>query len=105
MAKKGTYQILDARSAAMFANGHIETAKNVPFTLFYDGFGLMKSVANRKAALATHNVDLTKKITVYCQTGITAALLYAALYDLMEDHAKLYLYDGGWTEYSPKTDW
>ena len=60
----------------------------------------MKSEEERIMLFEKLEVDLTKDITVYCQTGVTASVLYASLYDIAE--GKLSLYDGSWSEFSDR---
>jgi len=60
LAKDAAYQIVDVRSAAHFALGHIEGAINIPFKTIADDASLAK-------------LDRSKKIVVVCYTGETSS--------------------------------
>jgi phage shock protein E len=48
--------VIDVRSAGEFSGGHIEGAINIPHTVIAD-------------KIAQHEIDKTKNIVVYCQSG------------------------------------
>lgn len=60
-AKDAGYQIVDVRSAAHYALGHIDGAINIPFTTIADDASLAQ-------------LDASKKIVVVCYTGETSSM-------------------------------
>ena len=61
LAHDASYQIVDVRSAAHYALGHIDGAINIPFQTIADDASLAK-------------LDRSKKIVVVCYTGETASM-------------------------------
>lgn len=61
LTKDASYQIVDVRSAAHFALGHIDGAINIPFQTIADDASLAK-------------LDPAKKIVVVCYTGETSSM-------------------------------
>lgn len=61
LTKDASYQIVDVRSAAHFALGHIDGAINIPFQTIADDASLAK-------------LDPTRKIVVVCYTGETSSM-------------------------------
>lgn len=59
--KDAGYQIVDVRSAAHYALGHIDGAINIPFTTIADDASLAQ-------------LDASKKIVVVCYTGETSSM-------------------------------
>lgn len=52
------------------------------------------------AVFAEAGVDLSKDITLSCQGGVAATVVYGSLKDIAK--GKLAVYDGSWAEYSKK---
>ena len=90
---------LTALSTAGIPSGHMPRAINVPYSrlLFPDSKALLGKNQLRRV-LREHHVDPDKPIISTCGTGITAAILDAALEEAgMGDPKSRKLYDGSWT--------
>lgn len=82
-AKDAGYQIVDVRSAAHYALGHIDGAINIPFTTIADDASLAQ-------------LDSTKKIIVVCYTGETSSMT-TVVWSMLGYDARALLYGmGGW---------
>ncbi|MFB6273072.1 MAG: sulfurtransferase [Salinibacter sp.] len=97
-------QIVDARSFAAFADGHIPDAVSWPADGLVANNGTFKRahplrLSARDAGLALQNERPT---VVYSDTGLAAARAYVALRLLGLTDVKLY--DGGWAEWSTLSD-
>ena len=55
----------------------------------------MKSAEERKKACQDSGIDLDKPISLSCQGGVTATVVYNAFKDIST--AKLSVYDGSWS--------
>lgn len=103
----GTFQVLDARSAARFrgeapeprpglASGHIPGSRNLPYSdLLKDGRLVADDELRRMFEAA--GVDVTKPVVTTCGSGVTAAVLALALESVGARAAGLY--DGSWSEW------
>ena len=104
-------QVLDARSKGRWAgsepeprlglsSGHIPGSINVPFTELLDPTtGALLSRDELRSVFEKKGIDAEKPIVSSCGTGVTAAVIDAALgeagFGKEEDRR---LYDGSWTE-------
>ncbi|RKO99761.1 hypothetical protein CXG81DRAFT_14067 [Caulochytrium protostelioides] len=108
-------QIIDARPAARFqgkapeprpglASGHVPTAVNVPFGELLDPATGGFLPADRLAArLSAAGIDLTRPVVTMCGSGVTAAVIYLALWELGK-RDELALYDGSWAEWGRRKE-
>jgi thiosulfate/3-mercaptopyruvate sulfurtransferase len=110
--QSGSAQVLDARSAERFRgeapeprpglpSGHMPGALNLPYTQVVEN-GRLKSPEAIRAALEGAGVDLSRPVITTCGSGVTAAILSAAM-ETIGRPAKA-LYDGSWTEWASRED-
>lgn len=106
-------QLLDARSAARFhaqepepraglRGGHIPGARNLWYGELVAADGTLKPQAELRALLHEAGIDLAQPIITSCGSGVSAALINLALYELGVHHAALY--DGSWAEWGAQKD-
>lgn len=106
-------QVVDARSAGRFFgrdpeprpglhSGHIPGSLNVPFMNLIAPDGTLSNRKSLMEAFQAAGVDLKKPIVTTCGSGITAAVLTLALYEL--GRSDVALYDGSWTEWGGRND-
>lgn len=112
--KSGARQIVDARSADSFWGrrpqteksikaGHIPNSVNLPYALLTDD-QQQTLLANEKlqALFAERDIDLATAIVTTCGSGVSAAVIVLALYQL--GRSDITLYDGSWAEWSRHPD-
>ena len=106
-------QVLDARSAARFharepepraglRGGHIPGARNLWYGELVAEDGTLKPRDELRALLRAAEVDLAQPVITTCGSGVSAALINLALYELGIHHAALY--DGSWAEWGAQRD-
>ncbi|KAL8773712.1 MAG: hypothetical protein Q9209_001480 [Squamulea sp. 1 TL-2023] len=116
--KEGTegVQVLDARSGGRWAgtepeprpglsSGHMPGSINVPVPDLLDpNTGALLPAAELRSVFESRGVDPEKPIISTCGTGVTAAVIDAALgeADFGRPEARR-LYDGSWTEWAQRT--
>jgi len=102
-------RILDARTPNFYSGeggggprpGHVEGAKNIPFTTLTDSTGKMKDRAAIAAMFTAAGVQPTDRVVTYCHVGQQASLLFlAARYAGL----KASLYDGSFEDWSSRDD-
>lgn len=102
-------RILDARTPNFYSGeggggprpGHVEGAKNIPFTTLTDSTGKLKDRATIAAMFTTAGVQPTDRVVTYCHVGQQASLLFlAARYAGL----KASLYDGSFEDWSSRDD-
>jgi thiosulfate/3-mercaptopyruvate sulfurtransferase len=105
-------QVVDARAADRFTgeapeprenlpSGHIPGSLNVPHAALVRD-GALVPPDQIAAAFAAGGVDLGKPVLTTCGSGVSAAVLWIALYTLGRDPVALY--DGSWTEWAGRGD-
>ena len=114
IAAIGAKNIVDVRSPAEFSgelaapahlpqeggqiNGHIPTAKNIPWSKAANEDGTFKTDAELAEIYSAAGVDLAKDTIAYCRIGERSAFSWFVLHELLNvTHVKNY--DGSWTEY------
>lgn len=114
IAAIGALNIVDVRSPAEFSgelaapahlpqeqgqiNGHIPTAKNIPWSKAANEDGTFKSDAELKELYVGAGVDLAKETIAYCRIGERSAFSWFVLHELL-GVVNVKNYDGSWTEY------
>ena len=102
-------RILDARTPNFYTGeggggprpGHVEGAKNIPFTTLTDSTGKLKDRATIAAMFTAAGVQPTDRVVTYCHVGQQASLLFlAARYAGL----KASLYDGSFEDWSSRDD-
>ena len=102
-------RILDARTPNFYSGeggggprpGHVESAKNIPFTTLTDSTGKLKDRATIAAMFTAAGIQPTDRVVTYCHVGQQASLLYlAARYTGL----KASLYDGSFEDWSSRAD-
>lgn len=111
-------QVLDARGAGRFtgaekeprpgmASGHIPGSLNLPSTALFNPDNSLKSPTELRELFTKAGVDFDRPLITTCGSGVTAAILLAALELLGKRDVTLY--DGSWSEWgldpaTPKAD-
>ncbi|CAN6672607.1 thiosulfate sulfurtransferase Tum1p [Trichomonascus vanleenenianus] len=94
------YNIIDARPAMGWKNGHVPGSFCVPFGAVLDpvnGHILPKD----KLEGVFEKFNPKKPTVLYCGSGLTACIVEAALYQLHPEQ-KLKIYDGSWGEWAKR---
>ncbi|KAK8213776.1 Rhodanese-like domain-containing protein [Phyllosticta capitalensis] len=109
-------QILDARSKGRWegkdpeprpglSSGHIPSSSSLPVPELLDPTNKTFLPADElKALLASKGVDPSKPVITSCGTGVTAAVIDAALAEAGFPEERRQLYDGSWTEWAQRVD-
>jgi thiosulfate/3-mercaptopyruvate sulfurtransferase len=106
----GRTVIIDARDQRFYTGqaegmhareGHVPTARNVPFKALLDDSGAFKSLDQLESILDAAGASAGKRIIGYCHIGQQATMVYFAGRLLGRD---VHLYDGSWDEWSRKSE-
>jgi len=107
-------QIIDARSTDSFSGqrllaatdlqpGHIPGSINIPYAnLTDDEQQTLISNNKLKALFEENHIDLSQAIVTTCGSGVSAAVLVLALYQL--GHTEIAMYDGSWAEWGRQSE-
>ncbi|KAF2741468.1 Rhodanese-like protein [Polyplosphaeria fusca] len=107
-------QILDARSKGRFdgtdpepreglESGHIPHSTSVPVSELLDpNTKALLSASELQAVFKSKGIDPAKPIISSCGTGVTAAVIDAALFEAGFPMENRRLYDGSWTEWAQR---
>jgi thiosulfate/3-mercaptopyruvate sulfurtransferase len=106
-------QVVDARSAGRFhgrepepreglRSGHIPGAKNLHYASLVASDGTLRPKDELRRLLTEAGLDLGRPIVTTCGSGVSAALINLALYELGIRNSALY--DGSWAEWGAQTD-
>ena len=112
ISHEGGAQIVDARSAPRFnaevdeprpglRRGHIPGSLNVPWNALVSN-GRLSDNARLQSVFESAGVDLKTPVIASCGSGVTAAVVIAALTEL--GHKEATLYDGSWGEWGSRDD-
>jgi len=109
-------QVLDARSVGRWegsdpepreglSSGHMPHSINIPFSdVISARTKAFLPASELKLYFETKNVDPSKPIVCSCGTGVTAAVLDAALTEAGYPEEGRKLYDGSWTEWAQRVE-
>ncbi|MGD9510047.1 MAG: 3-mercaptopyruvate sulfurtransferase [Geminicoccaceae bacterium] len=106
-------QVVDARSAGRFharepeprpglRSGHIPGAANLHYAQLVAENGTLKPAGELRALLDAAAVDPSRPVVTSCGSGVSAALINLALFELGARNAALY--DGSWAEWGAQPD-
>ena len=114
IAAIGIKNIVDVRSPAEFSGelaapahlpqeggqvqGHIPTAKNIPWSKAANEDGTFKSEEELREIYSVAGVDFSKETIAYCRIGERSAFSWFVLHELL-GISSVKNYDGSWTEY------
>ena len=102
--------IIDARDQRFYTGeaegmhareGHVPSARNLPFNTLIDDSGAFKSRATLEAMLDAAGATTGKRVVSYCHIGQQATLVYFTARLLGRDAR---LYDGSWDEWSRRSE-
>jgi len=102
--------IIDARDQRFYTGeaegmhvreGHVPSARNLPFNTLIDDRGAFKSRATLEAMLDAAGATTGKRVVSYCHIGQQATLVYFTARLLGRDAR---LYDGSWDEWSRRSE-
>jgi len=107
-------QVVDARSEGRFygaepeprdgmRGGHIPGSVNLPYTALIDPeTNTLWPPERLRALFDASGVDLDRPVITSCGSGVSAAVVNLALYEL--GHEQAALYDGSWAEWGGRGD-
>jgi thiosulfate/3-mercaptopyruvate sulfurtransferase len=106
-------QVVDARAPGRFharepepraglRGGHIPGSRNLPYGELIATDGTLKPVSELRRSFAAAGIDLTRPLVTSCGSGVSAAVLNLALFQLGVPDAALY--GGSWAEWGAQAD-
>ena len=103
-SKDAGLAIIDARTVGeyrgqgMEGGGHVPTAVNIPWNMFYNADGTIKPPDAIVAALKQQGIEGKKEYAVYCAGGVRCSWLYALMTNAGIKNVKNYV--GSWSDWS-----
>ncbi|MGD1885927.1 MAG: sulfurtransferase [Cohaesibacteraceae bacterium] len=94
--------VVDVRPVAMYEDGHIPWAVNVPWALNLDENKLYWDAATLEAHFAAHGVTPDRNVVIHCQVGLASSHSYVALRLL--GYPRVRVYHRSWAEWSAGGD-
>jgi thiosulfate/3-mercaptopyruvate sulfurtransferase len=94
--------VIDVRPPALYQDGHIPWARNIPWALNLARDGTMKSADELLAHFAAHGVTPDRNIASHCQDGKASAHTYFTLRLL--GFPRIRSYDRSWAEWGAADD-
>jgi thiosulfate/3-mercaptopyruvate sulfurtransferase len=93
-------KLVDARSPAEYAGGHIPGAANIEWTRTIEPgeSKILRSAEQLEALFAAAQVSRQQEVVTYCQMGMRAAEVYFVL--RLMGYPRVRVYDGSWEEWS-----
>jgi thiosulfate/3-mercaptopyruvate sulfurtransferase len=106
-------QVVDARSAGRFharepepraglRSGHVPGAVNLHYAGLIAADGTLKPAAELREVMAAAGVDMARPVVTTCGSGVSAAIINLALFELGVRQSALY--DGSWSEWGAQPD-
>jgi thiosulfate/3-mercaptopyruvate sulfurtransferase len=95
--------LVDVRSRAEYAAGHIPTARSIPWAHAVQGDGTFKPAAELRRLYGSSSVTPDKEVTAYCHVGERGAHTWFVLRELL-GYPRVRNYDGSWTEWGNLVD-
>jgi len=92
------YVIVDARSDAEYAKGHIPGSVNIPSTQLFNKDMTFKPSPLLKELFASKKITPDKTVIVYCNTGARSSSVWFALSELL-GYPNVKNYDGAYNEW------
>ncbi len=102
--KSGKAKIIDVRASDEYdgsadnSDGHLPGAINLNHKELLTDTEAFKSKEDMKKVLDKYGIDANTPVVAYCRTSVRAAVLYAALVNVM-GYTKVKVYDGAYTEW------
>ncbi|GFN97095.1 sulfurtransferase [Plakobranchus ocellatus] len=97
----GVEQVIDARKAQTYLDGHIPGSKNIAYPSIFNEDGTFRTPSELRQLFVQAGVDLDSPIVASCGGGMTACILIAAAHVLGKEDVPLH--NGSFREWSALT--